>query len=626
MRAALLALLVLVSFDVSNLNGVIADQAGISPYRAQLALAVVALLALLTRPSIRAPFVSTGADPREPPYKRMWSPVLLGLGVLLAGFAVSLVGAADPALSSALLIERLRDFVYAVVVYALLLTTDSVRAVVRSVVLVLAALAALTAVHEFVLGNQGDLFGLSRVPLVQESGAATPRHAGTSSDVNFWSRLLILFTPLALSLWAAATGRVARLIWLACGLSLMAGVYLTQSRGGFLALFLAVLVWLAVAGGWYRRALLAVPLVVAALVPVLGIGSRLGTLATSAGAPDPSLVERRRLQANALLMFTDRPVNGHGIGSYPVVFPGYDRLADTYQPVDIVVAAHNLYLEQAADGGILLFVAWTVFIGTVLFAAVRALLLARRAGEPGPAWLAIGVLAGLLGWLGASLFLHLSDFRALLLVAALAAALDVQARRLPPSPAGPSPAARAVPGRRVLVGLTVLAVASAGGLAAALTNGARTYTSSATLAVVPAGKTVSGGTAYQLDVVSRGIIVPSLATVLDASATLAEAGRGAATTGGATVLVTPSDQGGALLVRTTAADPVAAETLGRAAVAAAQDDVARLDTGYQLSGSSGAAVAGEPRGRWLGVPCSLGLAAAALGLVRVRRGRSGLRY
>ena len=608
MRAALLALLVLVTFDVSNLNGVIAGQIGLSPYRAQLALAVLTLLVVLARRSVRQ--------------RLAWSPVLLGLGVLLAGFAVSLVGAADPALSQSVLAERARDLVYVVVVYALLLTTDSVRTAVRSVVLVLAGLAALTVVHEFVLGNAGDLFGLSQVPLVQQSGAATARHAGTSSDVNFWGRLLILFTPLALSLAAGATRRLPGLVWAGCGVSLLAGVYLTQSRGGFLALFVAVVVWLVLAGGWYRRSLLAVPVAVAVFLPFTAVGRRLETLVAAGGAADPSVAERRRLQAAALRMFVDAPVTGHGIGSYPAIFPAYDRLADSYRPVEIVVAAHNLYLEQAADGGILLFVAWTVFIGTVLFAAVRALLLTRRAGEAGTAWLAVGMLAGLLGWLGASLFLHLSDFRALLLVAALAAALDVQARRLPPSPVGPA-RVRTAPGRRVLAGLAVLAVVSAGGLAAALTTGARTYTSSATLAVVPAGSTASGGTAYQLDVLSRGIIVPSLATVLDDSAPLAEVERAAA---GATVAVTPSDQGGALLVRATATDPVVAETVGRAAVAAAQDAVVRLDTGYQLSGGSGAAVAGEPRGRWLAVPCALGLAAAALGLVRVRRRRSALRY
>ena len=38
------SLLTLVALDVSNINGVIAEQVGISPYKPQLALAVVAVL------------------------------------------------------------------------------------------------------------------------------------------------------------------------------------------------------------------------------------------------------------------------------------------------------------------------------------------------------------------------------------------------------------------------------------------------------------------------------------------------------------------------------------------------------------------------------------------------------
>ena len=131
------ALLLLVVFDVANLNGVIADQVGVSPYRAQLALATVALLIVLVRFRSRL----------------SWSPVLLGVAVLFAGFAVSLVGAANPPESVALLASRLRDLFYFVVVYALLLTTRAARPVAQAVVLVLAGLAALTVVHEFVLGQ-----------------------------------------------------------------------------------------------------------------------------------------------------------------------------------------------------------------------------------------------------------------------------------------------------------------------------------------------------------------------------------------------------------------------------------------------------------------------------------------
>jgi O-antigen ligase len=596
------ALLLLVVFDVANLNGVIADQVGVSPYRAQLALATVALLIVLVRSRSRL----------------SWSPVLLGVAVLFAGFAVSLVGAASPSDSLALLASRLRDLFYFVVVYALLLTTRAARPVAQAVVVVLAGLAALTVVHELVLGNRGDLFGLSRVPLVSESGAATPRHAGTSSDVNFWGRLLIMFTPLAFSLGAAATRRSVRLVWAGCAVSLVAGVYLTQSRGGFLALFLAVVVWLAVAGGWYRRSLLLMPVVVAVLVPISGIGARLSTLTTSGGTADPSVVERRRLQVDAAKMFLDRPLTGHGIGSYPSVFRSYDRLADSYQPVDIEVAAHNLYLEQVADGGIVLFLAWALFVGSVLFAAVRSLVIGRRAGDALTAWLPVGVISGLAGWLLASAFLHLSDFRALLVLAALAAALDVRARDLPPAPALPR-RRTATTGRLVAAGLLAVLVLGGAGVGTSLLTGRVAYRTVATLAVVPAATSASGSNAYQLDVVSRGIIVPTLATVLQRTVTAAEVKRQAGSV--TRVDVSPSSQGGAVLVEVTTTDPRTAESAGRSAVALAKQETAALATGYQLSGEPGATESSRPVRRWLAIPCGLAMLLSALALIRVRRGR-----
>ena len=155
-------------------------------------------------------------------------------------------------------------------------------------------------------------------------------------------------------------------------------------------------------------------------------------------------------------------------------------MADTYQPIDIVVAAHNLYLEQAADGGIVLLLAWGVFVGSVLFVALRALAIGRRAPDPVSAWLADGVIAGLVGWLVASAFLHLSDFRALLTLAALAAALDVHCRRLSVPTVEPS-AARRRTGPAVMGLLAAVTLVGVAGVAVSLATGQVTYRSSSTL-------------------------------------------------------------------------------------------------------------------------------------------------
>ena len=106
------SLLVLVALDISNINAVIAEQLGISPYRPQLALAILVLLIMAGRRMFRI----------------SWSPVLLGLLVLVAGFCVTLLSADDPVTSQALLFERSRDVLYFLVVLALMLSTDSLGA------------------------------------------------------------------------------------------------------------------------------------------------------------------------------------------------------------------------------------------------------------------------------------------------------------------------------------------------------------------------------------------------------------------------------------------------------------------------------------------------------------------
>lgn len=610
------SLLVLVVTDVGNLIGVFAEQLGVGIYRPQLVLAVAVLGILAWRRRLRL----------------AWSPVLLGLLVLMAGFCLSFVAAADPLASQAVLLGRGRDAFYCVVVLALVLSTDSVTQVVKAAVLTLAALAALSVVHQFLLQNQGELFGLSNVPLEQEEGSVTPRHSGTSVDVNFWARLLVLVTPLSLSAWAVARGRPARLLWAGCAVSLALGVFLTQSRGGFLALFVAVVAWLFLAGGRYRRSLLLVPLVLAVLLPVSGIGSRLGTLgdvtATSTAGADPSVVARERLQLDALRMFADSPVVGHGIGSFQSLFPRYDRLSNYYQPLGTVgVAAHNFYLEQAADGGVLLLLAWAIFLGTILFCAARARALARRAGDRTADLLALGVSAAVVGWLAASIFLHLSDFRVLLLLGVLAAALDVQQRRgALPDPPTPLTAPRHRRREQTLeLGLAVAAALSLVGLVGALATGSTQYRSVSTLALVPTDEATDAAGAYQLDLISRGLILPTLTAALDAGVTPAEVPRRAGAAAGPEpeVVVSQSRLGGALVVTVTAATPRTAADAGSAAVTLATTQVAALDSGYRLTGEAGDPQPVEPARRWLGWLFALTLVGAAATVLRLSRAKAG---
>lgn len=356
-----------------------------------------------------------------------WSPVLLAGLVLLAAQAAAAVAAEDPVTSLPVVLETARGLVFLLVLLLLLVADPRApRAAAMAFVLTLAALSALTAVQEFVLGNSTEFFGLANVPVGADVGGATARHAGPQQDVNFWGRVLVLGLPLALSL--AVGGVWRRLLWLSAALSVVVGVYLTGSRGALLAVAVTVAAWALLAGRRYARLLLLSPLVLALALAVPGLGSRLTTLSafstSSVEAGDPSLQGRVAAQQVGLEIVREHPVLGVGPGNFTLVEPTYLRELGLDS---VVLAPHNLYLEAAAEGGLVGFAAWLLLLLVAGFVAARALALSP--GRTGDRVLTVGVLASLVGWAVVSVFLHVATFRSLLVVVALGAALDVHARQ-----------------------------------------------------------------------------------------------------------------------------------------------------------------------------------------------------
>ncbi|TQS41333.1 O-antigen ligase family protein [Cryptosporangium phraense] len=574
-------LVLAVTLDATGLNGVLVTNGLPSPFKPMLGLVLLALFVLW----------------RQGKLKVGWSPVLTALLILVAAWFVTMFNSADPATSWTLFMDYANGLLYFVVIYALLCSTGSWKAMLSGAVAGLAVIAALTLVHQFVLHNAGDLHGLSNVPLTLEDGALTPRHSGTAGDVNFWARTLVLVTPLALSLWAINRG-LTKLFWVGCALALLGGIFLTQSRGGFLAVMPAIALWFVMAGPKHRRMLAYAPLLLIVAIPISGVGSRLATLAdvgasSNIAAADPSLVTRARLQEAAWRMFLDSPAFGHGMGTYGSLFPQYDRYSNQGDPVTIVVAAHNFYLEQAADGGLVLLAAWAIFFGSILFVSWRVSNLARSIGRRTEHVLAVGVASGLVGWLGASVFLHLSDFRVLLMLAATAAALDVRVRwavaSAPDSafvqiPRAKSPVDVRKWAPRVLLpaaGLVAL-------LAAALVVKAipTTYTATTDAQITPSSAANDWLTSYQRDLLTRGWLVPSMTYVASApdfeSVVARRAGLTQEQADHMSVTMEVSRQGGAITITANARDETVAENLAVAAGLVIADDIKTLRTPYVL--------------------------------------------
>jgi len=410
------ALLLLLAVETTGASGVLGDVHGASAYLVALAVASLALVLGVVRGRVRI---------------RM-SPALVLCAVFVATQAPSLAAAPDRSAVWSALLELAKDTWFLVVVVLLATATVSAWTIARVLVSSMAGLSALALANQFVLGNGTDFAGFAVVSDSTGVGAATARHAGPFEDPNFWGRLLVLALPLALALLGRAWRRAsaaAVLLWSGSALLLLGALYLTQSRGALLALGVALTVYLVLLGPRARRMVLLLPVAVGLLLLVPGVGPRLASLAEVTAEPtaqvDSSLVERSATQQITLAVFLDHPGVGVGLDNIPAVWRDYSDRSDTTLQQEF--APHNLYLELAAEGGVVgLAGALTFFVGVLLlaFRNLRALP-GRRAGPAPPErLLLVGAVAACVGWGVASLFLHLSHLRVLLVAIAIVAVLD----------------------------------------------------------------------------------------------------------------------------------------------------------------------------------------------------------
>lgn len=372
---------------------------------------------------------------RQGTVRPVWSPVFGFALVWLAARGLSMWSLLDADLALPVVVDETQQMIVLFLVTPVVASLRKFHAAATAATACLVALAALALIQTS-LGDAVTFGGLTSTA-TRELGGLTARHAGPglAPDANFWARNLILFIPLSLSLAMDQRLPWRRMMYGAAAAVLLAELMFTQSRGALLALPVAVIVWTFLLGRRYRRYLAVVVLLVVGLLALPGVGSRLATLGdpgqAGTGAGDGSLVLRAYALRTGLAMFADHPVAGVGPGNFERVQDDYARRLGT--PVAEPVAPHNSYLQMAAEGGLPVLLAWMAMYGCAVFLGLRAFLIASRINHgPSPSsamLLTAGVIAGLIGWAVASVFLHLAELRVLLVMIGLAAALDIDARR-----------------------------------------------------------------------------------------------------------------------------------------------------------------------------------------------------
>lgn len=498
-RSPLATLVIMVVAEVTNVSGVLAERTGIPVFEASLLLGLLAIGLALRDPALRARLNG-------------WTVFCAGLvAFFLATQAVAVIGSADLT-TSVMAVRRIAiDLAFTLVLLVLIRISARPWTVAAAVVIPFAVLSLLTLVDQYVFGGTASFGGFSTVTEASGEGITTLRFGGPLPDSNFWGRHLIMGLPLAAALLTRALRsgrRLAAAGWSAAIVAQLAGIYLTQSRGTFFAAGIAMLVWFVASDrSVRRRGLLMLPVAVLMLA-VPGVGNRLIGIVQSVirgesrGHVDPSVLGRLAAQEEAGMMWQERPIFGFGPGTFPgqvVNFAGRVPTA-VREPTD---APHNLYMEFAAESGVVGLIGWTVMLLGFVAVAVLAIMMAPRSRDR---ILVAAALAGVIAWSVASLALHLSYLRTLGVILALAGGL---------APAVPPPVDVL---RKLRNGVAVWAAAAGVGLLAfwvfLMGSSSAGFTATQRTTVVPIGK-IDGWFAYALDVRSRIEFLPTFAVMLD---------------------------------------------------------------------------------------------------------------
>lgn len=199
--------------------------------------------------------------------------------------------------------------------------------------------------------------GWTGMPTVEDGRI---QYVGIFSDPNDLAMLFIMAIPMALMM-AGRGGLLGlrRVFWWAVALTLLYGVYLTDSRGAFLAVMAMAGIWL-----WLRRgAIIAGILGTAGMAGLLMLPTRMQEL----DAGESSAFGRIEAWYDGIQMFIANPVFGVGVGNFT---------EHTY------LTAHNSLVLVLAETGIIGYTIWLAMVGYCFLMPVAVLRLPAAMENP----------------------------------------------------------------------------------------------------------------------------------------------------------------------------------------------------------------------------------------------------
>lgn len=297
--------------------------------------------------------------------------LLLALVVLLIAMLLSAITATS--LKSSL--KEIVKWVELLIVLALGIMYLRTRRQIWTLVVML----CLAAISQSFMGLAQNYLDLGPNSFIRDSAL---RVYGTFGQPNPFAGYINMALPIVISLLILGKNWAMRILSGVAVVLLGYVEYLTQSRGGEIAIVVAILFILTV-GVWGLRKLMAVAgfgflcLVAAYLadrIPqhyIQPILSKLGLVRISLSAPsaaDYATAERLAHWIAGINMFLSHPITGVGIGNYPDVYDAYHVTIF----VNSLGHAHNYYINIAAETGSIGLAAFLLFLMALFTAGWRA--------------------------------------------------------------------------------------------------------------------------------------------------------------------------------------------------------------------------------------------------------------
>jgi putative inorganic carbon (hco3(-)) transporter len=380
--------------------------------------------------------------------------VLLGIYALVS--FTSLFYAADDTRSQNALIEFTKNCLLLFTVVLAMRDSQSLRGVTWALLAAGIFMGSLTVYQQLTGTFENSYWGFAQTEMKNiVADVSDHRAAGPVGSSNYYALVMVTLVPLALDrLWHERKLAYRFLALWALAVCVLSIIF-TFSRGGFFALIVVLAIMIARESINPLKLLLSLSLLVIVwqFIPA-NYAERLSTtldLLPGSGVDARDEVSFRGRTSEVLVawqIFADHPVMGVGLNNYKYYYQeyaqplGWDNRREER-------SAHNLYLETAAETGLIGLAAFGAVVGVALWRAFQTQKMFIRAGRYDGAAIAFALMAAVLGYLVASQFLHGAYPRYFWLLMGILLALPQTAATLrmniPPPQGQPSAATAAAP-------------------------------------------------------------------------------------------------------------------------------------------------------------------------------------